>query len=154
MRRTILTLTALSLVAILPVAAQQAAERTPSGPPAKGDEVVVVGCITGPAVEAQETRHVGQETGIDRAITYRMSGKKDLVKRLREDHDGHLEELTGVLRSALPDASQQRGAQIGRTRIFVGGSSGRRSPMDNAMPAQHLPVLEVKASRHINGRCN
>lgn len=142
----------LSVLMVLPAQAppQQDPSQPREKPPQEGDAVIVKGCVKGSVLESHETRKA-DDTGMTSAsIDYRMTGKKDVVKAVRSGHDGHLEEITGVLKSRLPDDNVMKGKQIGKTRIFIGGDP-RSSGIESRTP--HLPVLEVKSSRHLGDRC-
>lgn len=121
--------------------------------PGKGDQVIVTGCVMGSAFEAHDTRRVDETSGLETAITFRLTGGKDRLKELRSEHANHFEEITGVLRSVLPDSNLTRGKQIGKTRVFIGGATPPASGAAGQAAAPHMPVLEVRSFRHIGDRC-
>lgn len=122
-------------------------EKAQKSVPKKGDTVVAVGCARGGTLESQETRLAEEDTvSVDWPIIYRLTGDKELLKQLKSDHSKHLEEITGVLKSRLPD-DKGRGRPIGNTRIFIGVGPG------NASQQQALPVLEVKSVKHVAPNC-
>ena len=132
-----------SLVVLVGVGGLAAQERKP---PKKGDTVVIRGCLRGSAVESAETRTVDAEgeTKTDDlvpSLTYRLQGKKDLLKELKDKHDRKVVEVKGILRSEL--AGSGLGTTVGRTRIAIGvdartGSGGARND-------QAIPVLEAQS---------
>jgi hypothetical protein len=131
----------------LAVSAQEPAPRRPQ----KGDTVIAVGCMKGSALEAQETRLATAAADDDSArieapITYRLTGDKELLKQLKAAHSSHLEEITGVLKSRLPD-ERGRGKQLGRTGIYVGLGT------PNASQPPALPVLEITSFKHLATDC-
>lgn len=111
--------------------------------PKSGDTVIVKGCLRGGMLEAAETAMADKGEPVPSGQTFRLKGKKDLLKKMRDEHDGHLVEITGVLKSELMD-SAERGTRIGKTRIIVGAESSMRGGLPP--PAyETLPVLEVKS---------
>jgi hypothetical protein len=108
--------------------------------PRKGDAVIVTGCITGPTIEETDTLR-----------TYRLTGEKAIVKELAKAHNGHIDEVSGILKSTLI-APATRSKQIGKTRITIGAVESR-STSDHRAPMPELPVLSVKSFRHLAGIC-
>jgi hypothetical protein len=105
--------------------------------PRKGDFLAVTGCINGPTVEERDTGR-----------SYRLTGDKALVKEISKVHVGHIDEVSGILKS-IPTSSAGGGKQVGRTRIRIGVVESRSAP-DRAEP---MPVLSVKSFRHLDGVC-
>jgi len=158
MRRSILVFALAAAVAAATSAREAAPQDTPPAkstkPPGKGDTIIVTGCVRGSALESHETRAADSTGLIESAITFRMTGKKDLLKQLRTDHSSHLEEVTGVLKSVLPGENTMRGKQIGRTRIVIGAApAGRSGPGEMHTTNVAVPVIEVQSTRHIAARC-
>jgi hypothetical protein len=132
--------TALIVLVSVPLAGQE------RKPPKKGDTVLVRGCLRGSAVEAAEMMRVdaeGQKTSEDAVptLTYRLQGKKDLLKDLKDKHDRKVVEVKGILRSELGGSGI--GRTVGNTRISIGvdprtGSSAHGN--DTA-----VPVLEAQS---------
>jgi hypothetical protein len=120
-------------------------ETPPSKVPQKGDTIVVKGCLKGSSLESTETAILDSEATMMTDLVYRLTGDKDLLKQMRQKHEGEVIEVTGVLKSTLPPAGEIRGKTIGRTRITVGvGSSHVGSPA-NAEANRSIPVLSVKS---------
>ena len=149
MRRAAFTLACLSLCTVF-TAAQDSKDKPKM--PGKGDEVIVLGCVSGSAFEARQTRRVDESTGLETTITYRLTGSKDLLKQLRSEHGDRVVEISGVLKSVLPDSNLTRGKQIGKSRIYIGGPTSPR-PGVGQDAAPYLPVLDVKAARFLPDRC-
>jgi hypothetical protein len=105
--------------------------------PRKGDALVVTGCIIGPTIE---------ETSTGR--TFRLTGDRKIVKELAKAHAGHIDEVSGTLKSTLLE-STMRTKQVGKTRITFGAVESRSAPERG----ESLPVLAVKAFRHLAGVC-
>jgi hypothetical protein len=132
----------LALAASVTVSAWQ--DKTTSPPePKKGDTVYVKGCLDGSALVSTEIK-VEDTTGeLASALTFRLTGEKDALKKLRQEHDGHVVEVTGILKSNLPKDGGP-GVQVGKTRVHIGIASPQPgSPMQQT--TQSLPVLEVKS---------
>ena len=140
MRRLLVTFLVIPLVAVVASAAQTDKPK----PPKKGDTVVIKGCLSGSAVEAAQMMRVDAE-GEQRSeeqvpvLTYRLQGKKDLLKELRDKHDRMVVEVTGILKSELSGSGI--GRDVGRTRITVGVDPRvSRSPQGTD---RAIPVIEA-----------
>ncbi len=112
--------------------------------PKKGDTVVIRGCLRGSAVEEADLMTVDAEGEHNRdarvpTLTYRLQGKKDLLKELRDRHERKVVEVKGVLRSELSGSGI--GTDVGRTRISIGVDPRvSRSPQGTD---QAIPVVEA-----------
>jgi hypothetical protein len=128
------------------------ASQTPK-PPKKGDAVVIKGCLRGSAVESAQLMRldaegVPQEEDVP-ALTYRLQGKKELLKELKEKHDRMVVEVRGILRSELSGSGI--GKDVGRTRISIGVDPRTgRSPHG---ADQAVPVLEATSFEGSNVSC-
>jgi hypothetical protein len=143
----------LSFAATPALFAQKPPDTAEDKPPAKGDQVIARGCLSGTMLSASETRKAKGSGKLDRGVTYRLTGPRGTLRSLRNEHDGEIVEVTGVLKSDLPDeAGAGRGKQIGKSGIFVGmgGPPRGNSPGDMV---QYYPVLEVKSFERATGRC-
>jgi hypothetical protein len=117
--------------------------------PKRGETVVALGCVKGSVLESTDTESTDGTGRLTQLVTYRLTGDKDVLKVLKREHDGHIEEITGVLKSELA-TNEKRGKQFGKTRIVVGVGPSARA--DGQQP-QPLPVLSVKSFRHIAASC-
>jgi len=133
----------LSLALVTPLALPLLAQDNPK-PPKKGDSMIIKGCLRGSAVEGAETVRIDAE-GVARVddtvpvLTFRLDGKKDLLKELKEEHDKKMVEVRGILRSDLTGGGF--GKNVGNTRIAIGlDPRTSRSPHG---ADQAVPVLEV-----------
>ena len=71
-----------------------------------------------------------------------LKGDRRLMRTLKE-HNGHLEEIVGVLKTQNPDTAVMMKEKRGeKGRVYAGVSA--------ATPA---PVLEVRAFSHIAAKC-
>ena len=116
-------------------------------PPKKGDTVVVRGCIAGGVIETGELSSQDGEYKHLELHNYRMTGKKDVLKTLKEQHGGHADVVTGVLKTDLPTDRKGMSGRIGGTGVGIGLGSPQAST------ERALPVLEVTAFEHVEMRC-
>ena len=131
----------LALVLSVPGVAAQKGDEPRAGLPKKGDAVVVKGCLRGPRLEATQISPAEADDAYPSGWTFRLQGKKDLLKDLRAKHDNMLVDVSGVLKSELPETVP--GKQVGRTRITIGVDpyGGGRTPGSD----QVMPVLDVRS---------
>ena len=87
------------------------------------------------------------------SLVYRLSGDKTLLKKMREEHDGSLVEVTGILKSTLPPAGEMYGTTIGKTRVRIGIGSPNTGSGATAEANRSLPVLEVKNYEGVPVKC-
>ena len=141
---------ALLVVAVLAAPALPAAhqDRPADKPPRKGDRVVLRGCVNGPLLEGIEAGGAAAPI-LPPGLTFRLSGDKKLLKQLRTEEDGRKVEITGVLKSDLPQEGSL-GARVGKTRIGVG--VGSADTMQQQAPP-HRPVIEVKSFEPLAVSC-
>jgi len=140
-----------AMLALAPAA--QAQEPPAAGKsPEKGDEIRVKGCLMGPTLESVETvttEELGKAAG---PMTYQLRGDKDLLKQMRAKADGQQVEVSGILKSTLPQDDAIRSKKVGKTRITVGVGTPTAQP--GVPPVQSaLPVLEVKSYDATGSRC-
>lgn len=120
--------------------------------PAKGDTVTVKGCLDGTALQSTETVTTDATGTVAGPLTYRLKGDKKLLRQLRDEHDGHLVEVVGILASTLPQDDAIRGKKVGKTKIVVGVGtpSAQRGGAD---VSSSIPVLEIKSFESQGTRC-
>ena len=114
--------------------------------PKRGDTLIVTGCVARGRVETNEIEVKDSDVKSERMTTFRLTGDKKVLESLKDDHQNHIETLTGVLRSEWPIDGQAR--TVGNTRIGI-GLPGRSDP---AAPPSY-PVLEVKSAEHTEKTC-
>ena len=116
----------------------------------RGDTIVVRGCITSGTVEssdAQTNDSTGTHTGF---VTYRLTGDKKALKQIKQEHEGHVDIVTGILKSDLPSENTTRGKRVGNTRITIGVGA---QPTNDPNNPQFLPALQVKEVEHTGVNC-
>jgi hypothetical protein len=145
-------------VAAACLAIQSASVAAQEGPkpkvPKKGDDVIVRGCLQGLILTATETSLAASEDATGKLLTpytYQLRGQKDLLRKLREEHDDRVVEVTGELKSTLPQESARHGVTVGKTRIMVGVGASSADPM--VRQGEALPVLEVKSYEGVRVTC-
>jgi hypothetical protein len=111
-------------------------------------ELTVIGCLRGRVLKTIEKRQPDVESGpYVGERTFRLEGKRDVIKEV-EKHDRHLVEVVGIVkRSALDD----KGVKVGR--VTMGGGSpvsGRGIPS----PAENTPVMDISAVRMRSSSCS
>ena len=121
--------------------------------PQKGDSVVVKGCLRGNSLESTETGVVDADAPMMTSHVYRLTGNKGTLKNLRAEHDGKVVEVTGILKSNLPSADEERGLTVGRTRVRVGVGSGAPGSPAHSGVNRSIPVLEVKEYEGVGVQC-
>ena len=114
--------------------------------------IVTAGCLKGRVFTATGRREEESATRGPNVtgLSFRVAGKKDLMKQVKE-HDGHFVEVGGlVLKSAI--AGPSPGARIGNTRVTIGAG---RDPLGASMhsPQGGIPVMDISSLRYIDSVC-
>ena len=141
---------ALTLGLVLAAIAMQYKPAERSSEPRRGDTIVVRGCIAGGTILSSDTEVRDSTARYSGSVTYRLTGEKKALKNLKQEHDGHMDVITGILRSDLPHQNAPRGTRIGNTRVTV-GVSDQRGTDPNA--PQYMPALQVKQVEHTGSVC-
>jgi hypothetical protein len=134
----------LSIVLLSTGTAGLTAQNAKPKAPKKGDVLIIKGCLRGSAVEGAQTMTEdaeGEPRSEDQipTLTYRLQGKKDLLRELKDKHDHMVVQVKGILRSEL--SGNGLGKDVGRTRITIGvDPRSGRSPHGTD---QAVPVLEA-----------
>ena len=138
--------------AILPLNGRAQEPNAHPKAPEKGDAIRVKGCLIGPTLESTETvvtDEIGKTAG---PMTYQLRGDKDLLKRMRSEHEGEQVEVEGILKSKLPQDDAARSKTVGKTKITFGvGTPTAQSSVPDTRSS--LPVLEVKSYDGAGARC-
>ena len=127
---------ALVVVAPLGLARDSGAGETPR----KGDRLVLRGCVNGPLLEGIEPTDGQKTPDLPPGLTFRLTGDKKLLKKIRSEENGRKVEIDGVLKSDL--SHDPLGTRVGKTRIVVG--VGTQDQMQRQTPP-HRPVIDVKS---------
>jgi hypothetical protein len=126
-------------------------ERSTDRFPKKGDSIVVHGCLKGRALESTETGLADGDARMPTTWVYRLSGNKDVLKKLRDEHEGAVVEVTGILKSMLP--AGDGGKMVGNTRVRIGIVNPNDTSQASAEANRSLPVLEVKSYEGVSVKC-
>ena len=116
--------------------------------PSDSVEIEVIGCLKGRLLKASDVRFVDTKSGPDvTSRSFRLAGKKDVIKDVKQQN-GHLVEVTGLVkRSALDD----QGVKITNRIEMGGGSPVSRSGIPS--PAENVAVMDVSSVRSRAGSC-
>jgi hypothetical protein len=109
------------------------------------DPVTIRGCLQGKTLKVTRSDEpLGPET---KSFSLHLS--KALATALRE-HEGHEEEITGVLRHTARSMGGTKSKVMngGRTKVTVGAAEER-----NTGPDEGPPLIEVNSFRHIADLC-
>jgi hypothetical protein len=135
-------LTAVVCVAVSAIVAAQDKSKDPTALPKKGDAVVLKGCLRGGALEATDVGAEDASTPLLSGLTFRLTGKKDLLKAMKQKYDGRLVDVRGTLKSDLqPQAGY--GTKVGGMRITIGGPTAGPAGRREAETQRSLPVVDV-----------
>lgn len=132
------------------VGVQDKPHEPPSTTPKRGDTIIVRGCVAGGTFVSSQSEVRDSSGQYSASVTYRLTGDKKAIKQIKQEHDGHADILTGVLKSDLPNHTAPRGKVIGNTRITVGGGEPPRS---DPRSVPYMPVLQVKEIEHTGTSC-
>ena len=109
-------------------------------------ELTVIGCLKGRVLKTIDQRQKDVESGVNVGErTFRLAGKKDVMKAVTE-HDRQLVEVVGIVRRADLD---DKGVAIGGVAISGGPPVADRRPG----PASNVPVMDVESVRLRAGSC-
>src|SRR4029453_5606796 len=74
--------------------------------------LVVTGCLKGRVLAVSDVRQEDTQSGpIVKSKSFRVAGKKDLMKEVKE-HDGHLVDVTGIVKKS---ALIEPGIKVGKS---------------------------------------
>jgi hypothetical protein len=112
--------------------------------------VTVTGCLTGRVLKAADVRQEDTTSGpVIRNHAFRVAGKKDVMKAVK-DNDGQRVEVRGLIRKS---ALMEPGVKYLGGRVVIGGgtmSSGTSSLPD---PAENVLVLDAWSLQALGGSC-
>jgi hypothetical protein len=105
-------------------------------------QIVVTGCLKGHVLSASEVRRPDVQSGPDiRARSFRLAGKKDVMNEVKKE-DGHVVEITGIIKKA--DLSEP-GVKIAGGRVTIGGGSRTANTTSMPDPADNVVVMDVSS---------
>lgn len=133
----------------VPLLAAQEQEK-PKPVPKDSVRVDIIGCVKGRVIRAADVRQPDTTSGVEvRAKTFRLEGKKDVMKGVKEV-DGQRAEVIGLIKKS---SLIEPGVKVmgGRVRIGTGSVGGTPSSLPD--PAQDVVVLDVETVQAIGGSC-
>ena len=137
------------LVAGAPLAAQAPQEHPKV--PKDSVFVVVTGCLKGRIVRASDVRQEDTTAGpVVRGKSFRLAGKKDAMKAVKES-DGNVVQVAGLIKKS---ALIEPGMKILGGRVAIGGASNGTSP-NSALPdpVENVLVMDVMNVQAVGGSC-
>jgi hypothetical protein len=112
--------------------------------------VIITGCVKGRVLRAADVRQPDTTAGINiRKSTFRLEGKKDVMKAVKEV-DGQRAEVTGLIKKS---ALIEPGISVMGGRVRIGGGSGSATGSSLPDPAQDVVVLDVSNVQALGGSC-
>jgi hypothetical protein len=142
-----ITLALAFLLAAAPLHAQQ--EERPKVPK-DSLLVTITGCLKGRVLKAADVRQEDTTSGpVIRNRAFRLAGKKDVMKIVKED-DGQRVEVTGLIRKS---ALMEPGIKFKGGRVVVGGGTMASGTSNLPDPAENVPVLDAWTVQSLGGSC-
>jgi hypothetical protein len=112
--------------------------------------VIVTGCLKGRVLKAADVRQEDTASGpVIRNHSFRLAGKKDVMK-LVKDNDEQRVEVTGLIRKS---ALMEPGVKFKGGRVVVGGGTMASGTSNLPNPADNVLVLDVWSLQALGGSC-
>ena len=112
--------------------------------------VTVVGCLKGRVIKASDVRQEDTTSGpIVRGHSFRLAGKKDVMKIVKEE-DGRRVEIAGLIRKS---SLMEPGVKFKGGRVIVGGGTMSSGTGSMPNPAENVLVLDVWTVQALGGSC-
>jgi len=106
--------------------------------------LVVTGCLKGRVLEVSDVRQEDTQSGpIVKAKSFRVSGKKDLMKDVKE-YDGHLVDVTGIVKKS---SLVEPGVRVGKNVTIGGGPPVAGNGGATPVPTEYIPVIDAESVR-------
>jgi hypothetical protein len=112
-------------------------------------QVTVTACVDGGVLSGMSA--AAQTQRRDFASRYRLSGPKALVKEIKRDHDGHVDEFTGTISGDLDATGTGPTVDLGKLSVRMGGVGPNDQP--NAARVPETPVFQVASFKHTDAKC-
>jgi hypothetical protein len=140
----------LALVVALGLTGAQETPQERPKVPKDSIQLVVTGCLKGRVLAVSDVRQEDTQSGpIVRARSFRLAGKKDVMKDVK-DQDGHLVDVTGLVRKS---ALIEPGVKIGKRVVIGGGQPVAGGAGNRPAPPESIPVLDVETVRQRASSC-
>jgi hypothetical protein len=112
--------------------------------------VTVSGCLKGRVLKASDVRQEDTTSGpVIRNHSFRLAGKKDVMKIVKED-DGRRVEVTGLIRKS---ALMEPGIKFKGGRVVIGGGTMASGSSNLPDPAENVLVLDAWTVQAVGGSC-
>jgi hypothetical protein len=132
-----------------------AAQQTPQPSQRQPDRfpATIEGCVRGNVFTPRRSGTSRAESETLTVSEYQLRGSRSLMRMLRDEHDGHLEEITGTVEVAREPATRAGvlTKEVGKGRIVVGRREKRTLPETDV--AARAATLTVEATRHVADSC-
>jgi len=139
---------ALVMMLIAGLAAPQEPSQEKPRVPKDSVELVVIGCLKGRVLTTSETLQPDVESGpYVGKRSFRLAGKRDVMDEVKR-HNGHLVEVSGLVRRAALD---DKGVKVGR--VAVGGGSPVAGSRGMPSPAENVIVMDATSVRLRSTAC-
>jgi hypothetical protein len=113
--------------------------------------VTVTGCLKGRVLKAADVRQEDVTSGVVvRNHSFRLAGKKDVMKIVKED-DGQRVEVSGLIRKS---ALMEPGVKFKGGRVVVGGGTMASGSNNLPSPADNVLVLDTWSVQALGGSCS
>ena len=135
------------LLAAVPLAAQQ--EERPKVPK-DSLLVTITGCLKGRVLRAADVRQADTTSGVViRNHSFRVAGKKDVMKAVKEN-DGQRVEVAGLIRKS---SLMEPGVKFKGGRVVIGGGTMASGSSNLPDPAENVLVLDAWSVQSLAGSC-
>jgi hypothetical protein len=118
--------------------------------------LVVEGCLQGNRLRLLNEPNVVADGLQIRDLM--LEGPEGVMKSLRQEHDGHQDEITGMLLVPADRDVQIQGKRYGRTRVTAVNEGadpvGRVRPPAPQSQQQHWLRMKVTTLRHLSSKCS
>jgi hypothetical protein len=112
--------------------------------------VTVTGCLKGRVLKASDVRQEDTTSGpVVRGHSFRLAGKKDVMKIVK-DEDGHRVEISGLIRKS---ALMEPGMKFKGGRVVVGGGTMASGTSSLPDPSENVLVLDAWTVQALGGSC-
>jgi hypothetical protein len=138
---TLVLLIVLGLTPLLQDPPQEEKPRVPKD----SIELVITGCLKGRLLTVSDVRQTDTQSGpIIRAKTFRLAGKGEVMKVVKQE-DRHLVDVIGIVKKS---ALVEPGLRVGKGVVIGGGQPTAGSGMrPSPNPSEYVPVLDVETVR-------
>jgi hypothetical protein len=144
------------VLAPIPLGSQLPPPSPPGGehrPSVRSDRqlVTVRGCVRGGALEPSADSQNDEVLRLYPGSVFVLKGNREILGQLRQHHNGHMEEVTGVvtLPQTLHEATNVKKKKLGDKTTLTFGSR----EADRVEATVHTLRLDVQSFVHLDDRC-